>query len=53
MSDGTRSHVAAYKHKNLSDSNTVGSFTMANSNSLLSPQEVLLIAQESKYLWLF
>ena len=31
-------------------SNTDGSFTMANSNSFLSPYEILLIAQENKYL---
>ena len=35
---------------NLDDSNTDGSFTMANSNSFLSPYEILLIAQENKYL---
>ena len=35
---------------NLDGSNTVGSFTMANSNSFLSPYEILLIAQENKYL---
>ena len=31
-------------------SNTDGSFTMANLNSFLSPYEILLIAQENKYL---
>ena len=31
-------------------SNTDGSFTMANSNSFLSPYEILPIAQENKYL---
>ena len=35
---------------NLDSSNTDGSFTMANSNSFLNPYEVLLIAQENKYL---
>ena len=35
---------------NLDGSNTDGSFTMANSNSFLSPNEILLIAQENKYL---
>ena len=35
---------------NLDGSNTDGSFTMANSNSLLSPYEILPIAQENKYL---
>ena len=32
------------------DSNTDGSFTMANSNSFLSPYEIVAIAQENKYL---
>ena len=36
--------------KNLDGSNTDGSFTMANSNSFLSPYEILPIAQENKYL---
>ena len=31
---------------NLNGSNTDGSFTMANSNSFLSPNEILPIAQE-------
>ena len=35
---------------NLDSSNIDGSFTMANSNSFLSPYEVLLIDQENKYL---
>ena len=35
---------------NLDSSNTDGSFTMANSNSFLSPYKVLPIAQENKYL---
>ena len=38
---------------NLDGSNTDGSFTMANSNSFLSPYEVLPIAQENKYLGKF
>ena len=38
---------------NLDSSNTDGSFTMANSNSFLSPYEVLPIAQENKYLGKF
>ena len=38
-------------HKsNLNSSNTDGSFTIANSNSVLSPYEILPIAQENKYL---
>ena len=35
---------------NFDNSNTDGSFTMANSNSFLSPYEVLPIAQENIYL---
>ena len=35
---------------NLNSSNTDGSFTMANSNSVLSPYEILPIDQENKYL---
>ena len=35
---------------NLNSSNTDGSFTMANSDSFLSPYEILPIAQENKYL---
>ena len=38
---------------NLDGSNTDGSFTMANSNSFLSPYEILPIAQENKYLMIF
>ena len=38
---------------NLDGSNTDGSFTMANSNSFLSPNEILPIAQENKYLGKF
>ena len=37
---------------NLNDSNTDGSFTVANSNLFLSPKEFLPTAQESKYLWI-
>ena len=33
----------------LNDSNTDGSFTVANSNSFLCPQEILSTAQENKY----
>ena len=36
--------------RNRDGSNTDDSFTMANSNSFLSPYEILLIAQENKYL---
>ena len=35
---------------NLDGSNTDGSFTIANSNSFLSPYEILPTAQENKYL---
>ena len=35
--------------KNLNSSNTDGSFTMANSNSFLSPYEILPLAQGNKY----
>ena len=38
---------------NLNGSNTDGSFTMANSNSFLSPYEIFPIAQENKYLGKF
>ena len=34
---------------NFNDSNTNGSFAMANSNSFLSPYEDLSIAKENKY----
>ena len=38
---------------NLNSSNTDGSFTMANSNSILSPLEIFPIVQENKYLKIF
>ena len=38
---------------NLNSSNTDGSFTVANSNSFLSPYEILPLAQENKYLGKF
>ena len=38
---------------NFDSLNTDGLFTMANLNSFLSPYEVLLIAQENKYLGKF
>ena len=38
---------------NLNGSNTDGSFTMANSNSFFSPNEILPITQENKYLGKF
>ena len=34
---------------NLNSSNTDGSFTLVNSNSFLSPYEILPVAQENKY----
>ena len=39
-----------YLQLNFNNSNTDGLFTMANSNSFLSPWETLSIAQENKYL---
>ena len=39
--------------KNLNDSNTDDSFTVANSNSFSSPLEILPTAQENKYLGIF
>ena len=42
--------VSVSIQSNLDSSNTDGSFTMANSNSLLNPYEILSIAQENKYL---
>ena len=38
---------------NLNSSDTDGSFTMAYSNSFLSPYEILPLAQENKYLGKF
>ena len=38
---------------NLNSSNSDGSFTMANSNSFLSPLEIFPIVQENKYLKIF
>ena len=43
----------SYVQSNLNSSNSDGSFTMANSNSFLSPYEILPIAQENKYLAIF
>ena len=34
---------------NLNSSNTDGSFTMVNSNSVLSPYEIIPLAEENKY----
>ena len=42
--------MSAYIQSNLNSSNTDGSVTMANSNSCLSPYEILPIAQENKLL---
>ena len=41
--------LASILQSNLNSSNTDGSFTMYNSNSFLSPYEILPIAQENKY----
>ena len=49
----TATPMTYYLQSNLDSSNTDGSFTMANSNSFLSPYEVLPIAQENKYLGKF
>ena len=38
---------------NFNSSNSDGSFTMANSNSFLSPLEIFPIVQENKYLKIF
>ena len=45
-------YSGSYRHIQLNpdDSNTDGSFTMANSNLFFSPYEILPIAQENKYL---
>ena len=43
-------HATAFAlQSNLNSSNTDGSFTMINSNSFLSPYEILPIAQENKH----
>ena len=38
---------------NLNNSNTVGSFTMANLNSFMGPYEILPIAQENRIFLLY
>ena len=42
--------VCQYLQLNLNSSNTDGSFTMADSNSFLSPYKILPITQEKKHL---
>ena len=42
-----------FLQSNFDGSNTDGLFTMANSNTFLSPYEILLIAEENKYLGKF
>ena len=42
-----------YIQYNLNGSNTDGSFTMDDSNSFFSPDKILPIAQENKYLGIF
>ena len=50
MATVKRLHVQS----NLNSSNTDGSFTIiANSNSFLSPYDILPLAQEKKYLGIF
>ena len=44
---------ASWVQYNLNGSNTDGSFTMNDSNSCLSPSEMLSIAQENKYQGIF
>ena len=53
-------HALIYEHSllvdiqyNLNGSNTDGSFTVDDSNSLFSPYKILPIAQENKYLGIF
>ena len=43
-----RTSFPSHIQSNLNSSNTDGSFTMANSNSFLSPYELLTIAQENQ-----
>ena len=45
-------HINKLK-KNFNDSNTDCSFTVADSNSFLSPKVILPIAQENKHLRIF
>ena len=45
--------IKIYIQWNLNSSNTDGSFTIANSNSFLSPNEILPTAQGNKYLRTF
>ena len=46
-------HHKTEVQSNLDSSNTNGSLTMANSNSFVSPDEILPTAQENKYLGKF
>ena len=45
--------IAIIVQSNLNSSNTDGSFTMANSNTVLSPFKILPLAQENKHLGKF
>ena len=45
--------ISNHIQSNFNSSNTDGSFTTANSNTVLSPYEILTIAQENKYLGFF
>ena len=49
----TSARTLFHIQSNLNGSNTDDSFTMANSNSFLSPYEILPIAQENKEIYLF
>ena len=53
MSFGVILNLFGYIQLNINNSNTVGSFTKADSNLFLSPCEILSIAPENKYLWIF
>ena len=48
--EANRKYLLIHIQLNLDISNTDGSFTMAYSNSFLSPYEILPIDQENKYL---
>ena len=48
-----RNITVKHTQSNLNSSNTDGSFTMASTNSFLSPYEILPLAQENKYLGKF
>ena len=57
LSKGAHQNLQMYTvhliQSNLNSSNTDGLFTMANSNSFVSPYEILPLAQENKYREIF